>query len=141
MPPELSDDHVAAICRVLFNHDVRFVVIGGMAARLHDTAHATIDIDICPSTEDANLNRLAGALRDLGARLRVEGDPAGVPFDPTRTCWVTSRCGARMAGSGHTHASARSTNVALTSATSAHPRSHFTALQRRTAVPYPRLRV
>jgi hypothetical protein len=65
MPPELSDDHVAAICRVLLDHDVRFLVIGGMAARLRDTGHATIDIDICPSTEDTNLNRLAGALRDL----------------------------------------------------------------------------
>ena len=71
MPPELSDDHVAAICRVLIEHDVQFVVIGGMAARLHHTGHATVDVDICPSTEDANLDRLAAALVDLGARLRV----------------------------------------------------------------------
>jgi predicted nucleotidyltransferase len=37
MPPELSDDRVAAICRVLIDHGVKFVIIGGMAARLHDT--------------------------------------------------------------------------------------------------------
>jgi hypothetical protein len=82
MPSELSDDHVAAICRVLIDHEVEFVIIGGMAARLHDTGHTTIDVDICPSTDDANLSRLADALRELGARLRVEGDPDGVPFDP-----------------------------------------------------------
>lgn len=82
MPPELSDDHVAAICRILIDHDVKFVVIGGMAARLHGTGHATIDVDICPSSDDANLSRLADALGDLGARLRIEGDPDGVPFDP-----------------------------------------------------------
>ena len=82
MPPELADDHVAAICRVLIDHNVQFVVIGGIAARLHDTGHATIDIDICPATDDENLSRLAAALRALDARLRVEGDPAGVPFDP-----------------------------------------------------------
>jgi hypothetical protein len=82
MPPELSDDHVAAICRVLVDHGVKFVIIGGMAARLHDTGHATIDIDICPSTDDANLSNLTDALQELGARLRVEGDPDGVPFDP-----------------------------------------------------------
>lgn len=82
MPPELSDDHVAAICGVLVDHGVRFVIIGGMAARLHDTGHATIDVDICPSTDDANLANLAAALRELAARLRVEGDPDGVPFDP-----------------------------------------------------------
>lgn len=77
MPPELSDDHVAAICRVLIDHEVKFVVIGGMAARLHETGHATIDVDICPSSDDA--------LGELGARLRVEGDPNGVPFDPHPT--------------------------------------------------------
>ncbi len=82
MPRELSDDHVAAICRVLIDHEVKFVVIGGMAARLHDTGHTTIDVDICPSSDDANLSNLADALRELGARLRVDGDPDGVPFDP-----------------------------------------------------------
>ncbi len=85
MPPELSDDHVAAICRVLNDHEVEFVVIGGMAARLHDTGHTTIDIDICPSPDNANLSRLCGALRELDARLRVEGDPDGVPFEPHPT--------------------------------------------------------
>ena len=82
MPPELSDEHVAAICGVLIEHGVQFVIIGGMAARLHDTGHATVDVDICPSTDDANLIRLAVALADLGSRLRVEGDPEGVPFEP-----------------------------------------------------------
>jgi len=82
MPPELSEDHAAAICQVLIDHGVEFVIIGGMAARLHGTGHATIDIDICPSPEEANLSNLADALRHLGARLRVEGDPEGVAFDP-----------------------------------------------------------
>lgn len=82
MPPDLSNDHVVAICEVLIDHGVEFVIIGGIAARLHDTGHATIDIDICPSTNDANLANLAAALQELGARLRVEGDPDGVAFDP-----------------------------------------------------------
>ena len=67
---------------MLIDHGVQFVIIGGMAARLHDTGHATVDVDICPSTDDANLARLASALADLGARLRVPGDPEGVPFEP-----------------------------------------------------------
>lgn len=82
MPPELDDDHVAAICGVLLDHGVEFVVIGGVAARLYETGHATVDIDVCPSTAGANLERLSAALRELGARLRVEGEPKGVPFDP-----------------------------------------------------------
>ena len=72
MPPDLSDEHVAAICRVLIVHGVRFVIIGGMAARLRDTGYATVDVDICPSTDDDNLGKLASALADLEARLRVE---------------------------------------------------------------------
>lgn len=82
MSPELSDGHVAEICAVLLDHRVLFVVIGGVAARLHDTGHATIDIDVCPATDDENLGRLAKALRQLDARLRVEGEPDGIPFDP-----------------------------------------------------------
>ena len=44
--------------------------------------HATVDIDICPAIAADNLERLAAALRALGVRLRVENEPAGVPFDP-----------------------------------------------------------
>ena len=82
MSLELSDEHVAQICAVLLGHRVQFVVIGGVAARLHDTGHATIDIDVCPATDEENLNRLANALRQLDARLRVEVEPDGIPFDP-----------------------------------------------------------
>lgn len=82
MQPDLDDDHVAATCRVLAEHGVAFVVIGGVAARLHATGHATVDIDVCPSRAKDNLVRLAAALRALRARLRVENDPAGVVFEP-----------------------------------------------------------
>ena len=82
MPPELSDEHVGEICRVLLDHNVRFVIIGGFATRLHGTGYATVDVDICPSSEDSNLVRLSAALSELDARLRVEGDPDGVSFDP-----------------------------------------------------------
>jgi hypothetical protein len=78
----IDDDRIAAVCRVLLDHHVDFVVIGGVAARLHDTGHATVDIDICPSSADDNAERLSAALRELGARLRVEGDPGGIAFDP-----------------------------------------------------------
>jgi hypothetical protein len=64
---------------------VKFVVIGGTVARLHETRHTTIVVDICPSRDDANLSHLADGLGELGARLRVERDPDGVPFDQDPT--------------------------------------------------------
>ena len=79
---EFDDDRVAAVCRALLDEGVDFLVIGGVAARLHHTGHATVDLDICPSSVDENLDRLSHALRSLEARLRVEGQPYGVPFDP-----------------------------------------------------------
>ena len=63
---EIDDERIAAVCRALLDHLVEFVVIGGGAARLHDTGHATVDIDVCPSSADVNLDRLAAALRAHG---------------------------------------------------------------------------
>ena len=60
---------------------VRFVLIGGMAAVLHGDVGVTLDVDIAPAFDQKNLDRLAKALRRLGARVRVEGTPDGLPFD------------------------------------------------------------
>lgn len=75
---EIDDTRIAAFCRLLVEHGVEFIVIGGVAARLHDTGHATVDIDICPSAGAENLERLTEALRSIGTRLRVEGVPEGI---------------------------------------------------------------
>ncbi len=61
--------------------DVRFILIGGMAAILHGDVGVTIDIDVVPEHSDENLERLAKALRGLGARIRTEGEPEGLSFD------------------------------------------------------------
>lgn len=58
--------------------EVRFVVIGGIAARLHGSNIVTSDLDICYARDDANLERLAGVLAELGAKLR--GAPEDVRF-------------------------------------------------------------
>jgi hypothetical protein len=70
-------DPLAAF-RVLRDHDVRFVLIGGFAAALRGSPVITGDLDICYARDDANLEALADALYSLGARLR--GTPEDVPF-------------------------------------------------------------
>jgi hypothetical protein len=62
----------------LIGHRVRFVVIGGFAAQLHGSSLLTGDLDVCYERSEANLSRLAAALRDLRATLR--GAPRDVPF-------------------------------------------------------------
>lgn len=69
------------ILGALSDAEIRYVLIGGMAAILHGDAGVTIDLDIAPAFDPENLERLAAALRSLGARVRAEGSPEGVPFD------------------------------------------------------------
>lgn len=69
------------LIRVLHAHEVCFVLIGGLAATLHGSAHPTFDVDITPDPTPANLARLSTALRALDARVRVDGIPDGLPFD------------------------------------------------------------
>lgn len=64
--------------RVLEDHGVSFVLIGGLAARLWGSPSVTNDLDLCYERSPENLERLAAALRKLGATLR--GAPEGLPF-------------------------------------------------------------
>jgi len=64
--------------RRLIDHRVRFVLIGGYAAALRGSPMMTGDVDICYARDPENLERLAGAL--VGLRARLRGAPADVPF-------------------------------------------------------------
>ena len=65
----------------LADAEVRYILIGGMAAVLHGDVGVTVDIDVVPERTEENLERLAAALRGLGARTRTEGEPDGLAFD------------------------------------------------------------
>lgn len=73
-----------AILEALDRHDVRYVLIGGLAATIHGSPHVTFDVDIAPERSPENLSALARALEELGARIRVEGEPEGLAFDASR---------------------------------------------------------
>jgi hypothetical protein len=64
--------------RVFSDHEVRFVLIGGLAGRVWGSPTVTNDLDICYERTRENNERLARALRALNATLR--GAPPGLPF-------------------------------------------------------------
>lgn len=68
------------ILRTLAARDVRYVLIGATAARLQGFPRLTADADITPARDLENLERLAAALRGLGARVYTESVPEGLPF-------------------------------------------------------------
>jgi hypothetical protein len=72
---------IEAILQTLDRHGVDYILIGGLAARLHGSPLLTDDVDITPSAQRQNLRRLVAALRELGAELRVAGMEDGLPFD------------------------------------------------------------
>jgi hypothetical protein len=61
------------ILRALAAHEVDYVLIGGLAVQTHGHVRTTNDADLIPAPDPANLERLAGALRELDARVLNPG--------------------------------------------------------------------
>lgn len=67
-----------ALIETLADANVEFIVIGGIAATLHGSARATLDLDVVYRRTPANIGRLVTALTPLLPYLR--GAPPGLPF-------------------------------------------------------------
>jgi hypothetical protein len=61
------------ILRVLAEHRVDYVIIGGLAVQTHGHVRTTVDIDVLPRPDASNLARLADALNALGAEILNPG--------------------------------------------------------------------
>jgi hypothetical protein len=66
------------ILRVLGEHGVDYVVVGGIAVQTHGHIRGTQDLDIVPGPDLANLSRLGEALAALGARLYRAARPVDI---------------------------------------------------------------
>ena len=77
LPAPMTIEQVEAIVSVLDRHEVDYVMIGGIAAELHGAKIArSLDLDVTPAASPANRERIAKALAELHATLRV---PGGIP--------------------------------------------------------------
>ena len=74
---ELEPDFLV-ILRTLSEHEVRFVLIGGLAMVALGSNHVTVDVDIVYARDTANLSALVTSLQSQHPRLR--GAPADLPF-------------------------------------------------------------
>lgn len=67
-----------ALIETLAAAEVEFIVVGGIAATLHGSARATLDLDVVYRRTPENIEKLVRALHPLVPYLR--GAPAGLPF-------------------------------------------------------------
>ena len=66
------------LLRLLTEHNVAFIIIGGVAAVIHGSSRLTQDLDIVYHRSLQNLACLVGALAEQSPYLR--GAPPGLPF-------------------------------------------------------------
>jgi hypothetical protein len=71
--PDQSRPDVPRITEVLDRHRVDYLVIGGVATQAYGAERPTGDFDCLVRRTGENFDRLAAAMRELKARLRVEG--------------------------------------------------------------------
>lgn len=93
MPPVTDPDvplDAERILKALAEHDVDYVLIGGLAVQTHGHVRTTNDADLIPAPQPENMERLAAALRALDAKVLNPGEE-GIPIDaqmlPRATIW------------------------------------------------------
>jgi len=74
-PPRLE---AHPLLQALVEHGVDFVLIGGTAGLARGSSYPTFDLDVAYARDEANLERLARALKEL--RVTLRGAPADLPF-------------------------------------------------------------
>jgi hypothetical protein len=61
------------ILAALADHEVDYVIVGGLAVQTHGHVRTTVDIDVIPRPDPTNMARLAGALTSLDAQILNPG--------------------------------------------------------------------
>ncbi len=72
-PPDGPPLDLGRLIAALDRNGIEYLLCGGAAATAYGAERATEDADCVVGRDQANLDRLAGAMRELNARLRVAG--------------------------------------------------------------------
>ena len=74
------------ILKTLNNHEVNFIIIGGVSAVLHGAPVTTFDLDIIHHRTEQNVDKLLDALHELNAYYRTRRELRVSPNE--KTLWV-----------------------------------------------------
>lgn len=101
-------EDLRGLLRALGEHDVEYVLVGGVAMNLHGIVRATEDVDLFVRPTAANVARLRAALRSLWdddaiddiTAADFDGSYPTIRYGPPDTDWaidLLSRLGSRVA--------------------------------------------
>ena len=62
----------------LADNNVEFVIVGGVAIKIHSSAYVTLDLDFCYARTKENLKKIVSALAEFNPRPR--NFPEGLPY-------------------------------------------------------------
>ncbi len=79
------------ILRSLQDHDIRYLLVGGIAVNLYGFARATADLDLLLAMDDQNLLRFVGILQEGGWRPRVPVRLEQLADSESRHRWITEK--------------------------------------------------
>ncbi len=96
---DAAETDFGGVIALMARSNVECILIGGLAATVHGSAHLTYDIDFCYKRTPENLERLASSLAPYRPYLR--GAPEGLPFE-----WSAALCELAHA---HSHEASRGT--------------------------------
>jgi len=76
----------------LSEHNIQYLIVGGLAVNLYGVPRVTQDIDIIIAFETSNLSRLSNVLKELGYVPRLPGvNPEDLADAEKREDWITNR--------------------------------------------------
>lgn len=81
----------ARIFHLLNAAEVRFVLVGGLAAVLHGVDRLTADIDLVVDLAPEQAGKAVQALSQAGFEANIPADPMGFADPETRTAWIAEK--------------------------------------------------
>jgi hypothetical protein len=72
------------ILKRLHDHQVKFVIVGGLAGVAHGSSLVTEDVDVCAPLDRTNLAKILAALDGINPRLRMSPNRPRLRNDPER---------------------------------------------------------
>jgi len=79
------------VLREFQSHNIKYVLVGGLAVNLLGSLRSTADMDILVEMSSDNLRRIVDILLKLGYEVKQPVDPMKLADAKTRKEWITNK--------------------------------------------------